>query len=117
MDSVKVKKAWERLVSLLPEWVIKDRTLFLLADQELIIHQAPRVEVHIKKERCTNCGDCCLQTPDGHTPFGSDATEKCNALYRDKDRWLCGAGPNRPFRCLADPLKANVPTCDIRYYE
>ena len=109
-----ITKAWDDLIALLPEWATKDRSLFLLSDQELVIHQAPGFEVHIKKDRCTNCGDCCLQTPDGHTPFGSD-DEKCNALYKEGDKWLCGAKANKPFRCLADPMKASVPTCDIRY--
>jgi len=76
-----IREAWEKLVSLMPDWMRKKGNLLLLGDQELWIHQARGCEVHIKKDRCTNCGDCCLETPDGHTPFGSDDEMKCNALY------------------------------------
>jgi len=117
MNKKKIEKAWNDLVALLPTWATEKANLFLLADQELVIHQAIGVglEPHIKKDRCTHCGDCCLETPDGHTPFGSDDEEKCNALYKEGDKWLCGAAANRPFRCLSDPMKGNVPTCQIRY--
>jgi hypothetical protein len=115
MDKSKITEAWNNLVALLPEWATKDRGLFLLANQELVIHQACGYEVHIKDGRCTNCGDCCLETPDGHTPFGSNDEEVCNALYKDGNKWLCNAGAKKPFRCLADPMKENVPTCEIRY--
>lgn len=117
MDNGKeIKQAWENLIKVLPDWAKDKANIFLLGDQELIIHQAKNVPVHIKKDRCVQCGECCLSTPKGHTPFGSDDKKKCNALYRDGNKWLCKAGPNRPFRCLSDPIKANVPGCKIRYY-
>lgn len=113
-----LKRAWDALVKLLPSWAREKANLFLLADQELVIHQASGQEVHIKKDRCIYCGSCCLETPDGHTKFGSDEEMKCNALYKDGEgNWLCGAGPNKPFRCLSDPLKGNVPDCGIAYFK
>jgi len=115
-DGKAIKKAWENLIEILPQWAKDKANLFLLADQELVIHQAKGIPVHIKKVRCVNCGECCLQTPKKHTPFGSDDEFKCNALEKVGDKWLCTAGPNRPFRCLADSLKANVPGCNIRYF-
>lgn len=81
-DGAEIKAAWEKLKSLLPEWVNKKANLFLLADQELVLHQAMGLDVHIKTGRCVRCGECCLETPDGHTPFGSDDELKCNALYK-----------------------------------
>jgi hypothetical protein len=110
-----IERAWNELVALLPEWATKNTHLRLLANQESVMDQAPGHELHIKTKRCTQCGDCCLETPKGHTPFDSDDEQKCNVLYKQDDKWLCDAGANKPFRCLADPMKANVPTCDIRY--
>ena len=76
-----IKEAWGNLVSLLPDWAKKKANLFLLADQELVLHQAFGFDVHIKDKRCVMCGSCCLETPDGHTPFGS-TNMVCNALIK-----------------------------------
>jgi hypothetical protein len=100
----------------LPGWVSKDSTLMLLADQELVAFKVPGGSLKIKKDRCNQCGECCLDTPDGHTPFGSDDEDKCNALVKDGDRWLCTAGPRKPFRCLPDPNPKIYPGCSIRYF-
>lgn len=116
VNSKALEKAWEILIELLPEWIKDKANIFLLADQELVIHQAKGYEVHIKKDRCIQCGECCLETPKKHTPFGSNDELKCNALYKEGDRWLCDAGSKKPFKCLADPLKVNVSGCAITYF-
>jgi hypothetical protein len=100
----------------MPNWVDPHGTLILLCDQELVAYKEPRKEVRVKKERCNQCGECCLDTPDGHTPFGSDDENKCNALVKDGDRWLCTAGPRKPFRCLPDPNQKIYDGCSIRYF-
>ena len=101
----------------LPDWLDPHGTLMLLCNQELVAFKEPKKPWKIKKGRCIQCGECCLETPKKHTPFGSDDELKCNALYKDGDRWLCGAGSKKPFKCLADPIKANVPGCAITYFE
>jgi hypothetical protein len=100
----------------LPEWVDPNATLILLADQELVAFKTPNEELKVKKERCVQCGECCLDTPDGHTPFGSDDEDKCNALKKEGDKWLCTAGAKKPFRCLPDPNQITYPSCSIRYF-
>ena len=109
----KIKEAWNNLTKLLPKWAKDKANLFLLADQELVIHQAKEKEVHIKKDRCVQCGECCLNIPDNFTPFGTNGEGRCNAL---DENYSCSAGGNKPFKCLADPLKTNIPNCSIRYF-
>ena len=48
-DGKAIKKAWENLIETLPQWAKDKANLFLLADQELVIHQAKGIPVHIKK--------------------------------------------------------------------
>jgi hypothetical protein len=101
----------------LPEWAVKKaktNTMMILVGNELVAFKDPKKEWKIKEIRCVQCGECCLDTPDGHTPFGSDDENKCNALEKVGDKWLCRAGPVKPFRCLPDP--SDDYNCSIRYF-
>ncbi|MCK5602101.1 hypothetical protein KAR91_09535 [Candidatus Pacearchaeota archaeon] len=100
----------------LPGWVDENQTLMLLSGQELVAFKEPGQEWRVKKDRCVQCGECCLDTPDGHTPFGSDDEDKCNALEKVGDKWLCTAGAKKPFRCLPDPNQKEYTGCSIRYF-
>ena len=101
----------------LPDWVFdKTSTLRILKGLELVAFREPKKEWKVKKVRCVQCGECCLDMPDGHTPFGSDEEGKCNALKKEGDKWICTAGDKKPFVCLGDPLKGNTPSCSIEYF-
>lgn len=100
----------------LPDWVDPDATLMLLCNQELVAFKFPRKKWRIKKVRCNQCGQCCHDTPEGHTPFGS-TDNVCNALKFEDGKFLCTAGANRPYRCLPDPLEGVYSECCIEYYE
>ena len=110
-----MKKEFNALVKALPDWA-KKRTIMVLADQEMLAIKIPRQEALIKKTRCVQCGECCLDVPDRQTPWGSDEEGKCNALKKDRDKWICIAGLQKPFTCLTDPLKGNAPGCSIEYF-
>jgi len=97
----------------LPDWVDKDKTLMLLSGQELVAFKYPKGEWKVKEVRCDQCGECCHDTPEGHTPFGS-TDNVCNALEFRDGKFYCTAGPNRPHRCLPDPLEG-VYNCSIKY--
>jgi len=99
----------------LPDWV-ENSTIMILSNQELAAFKQPGKNWKVKKTRCTKCGECCLDIPKKHTPFGSDDEGKCNALKKNGDEWICTAGQRKPWVCLGDPLKENVPTCEIEYY-
>ena len=73
--------------------------------------------ISIDISKCNNCGNCCLDISDGHTPFGSDEEGKCNALHKEGDKWLCKAGWQKPFCCLADPTENDAIElgCSIKY--
>ena len=103
----------------LPDWAVKQakyQTIMVLLGQELLAFQEPGKEMRVKQLRCVMCGECCLDTPDGHTPFGSDDEDKCNALQKKGEKWICTAGPRKPFRCLPDPNQISYPGCSIRYF-
>lgn len=100
-----------------PDWAkekAKHNTIMILIGNELVAHKKPREDWQIKKVRCNQCGECCLDVFD-LTPFGSDDEGKCNALKKEGDKWICTAGANKPFRCLSDPNKGNVSDCCIEY--
>jgi hypothetical protein len=99
----------------IPNWVNPNLTLMLLAGQELVAFKQPNRSLKVKRERCNRCGECCLDTPNKHTPFGSDDEDKCNALKRSGDQWICTAGARKPYRCLPDPNQEIYPGCSIRY--
>ena len=88
----------------------------ILVDQEMLAIKTPRQKALIKKTRCVQCGECCLDAADLRTPWGADDEGKCNALKRDRDKWICTAGLQKPFMCLTDPLKGNAPGCSIEYF-
>jgi hypothetical protein len=101
----------ERVLELLPEWAIKDRTITLLADQELIASWNIHEGLKIKKVRCNLCAECCLDMPENYLPFGTNGEGRCNML---SDEGKCTAGHNRPFACLGDPSDPDLECC-IRY--
>jgi hypothetical protein len=99
----------------IPEWATNaNQHLKILSNQELVAFKEPGGDWEIKKTRCVQCGECCMDVFN-LTPFGGDDEGKCNALVKEGDRWLCTAGADKPFRCLQDPLKANNPDCPIEY--
>ena len=102
----------------LPEWAAKKaktNTMMILVGNELIAFKEPKKEWKFKKERCVQCGECCHGLEGGETPFGSDDETKCNALKKDGNRWICTAGPSKPYRCLTDPQDPDL-NCSIRYF-
>jgi hypothetical protein len=101
----------------LPDWVSKHQPLMLLAGQELVAFKWPGQDWKIKIVRCNKCGECCLDIPNEHTPFGSDSEGKCNALQRvdNKNEWVCTAAHQKPWCCLGDPLNIEELGCSIRY--
>jgi hypothetical protein len=101
-----------------PEWS-KDKALILLAGRETLFEYNPANGVlKIKKGRCTGCGECCLalipnSTADIH--WGTDDEGRCNKLYKDGDKWRCGAGMDQPYRCFPDP-HTNTPNCEMTFH-
>jgi hypothetical protein len=95
----------------------KDNTLIILADTELLGFKTPRKEWKFKQERCNQCGECCLDVPPNHTPYGADEEGKCNALVKEGEKRICTTGFMKPFACLADPLNIDEIGCSIRYYK
>lgn len=98
----------------LPDWVDKNLTLMILSGQELVAFKEPKRDWKIKKIRCIQCGECCLIDPN-NVPFLGE-NEKCIYLNISGDKCACMAGEKKPFGCLIDPLKQNVPTCAIEYF-
>ena len=104
-----------QLIIDIPDWVSPDETLTLLAGQELIAVKYPRGPLQVKTTRCDRCGECCLDIPEGHLPFGTNGEGKCNKLTKEGSKWLCSAGWQKPFACLADPPNIDELQCCIRY--
>ena len=99
----------------IPDWAVNQKqTLLLLSNQELVATREYKKNWQIKKTRCVQCGECCMDVGN-LTPFGGDDELKCNALVKEGDKWVCTAGADKPFRCLQDPLKSNNPDCSIEY--
>jgi hypothetical protein len=114
--SKKLKAAIERTVKLMPQWMTKNRTVMVLADQELIATWNAGEGVNLKKKRCDFCAECCLHIPDDYLPFGTNGEGRCNMLGDDMK---CKAGHARPFACLADPPPGDIEdyNCCIEYLE
>ena len=106
MKEIKIKIA---------DWVDENETLMLLSGQELVAFKTPKSKWKVKKVRCDQCGECCMDTPKRHTPFGSNEEGVCNALKKEGNRWVCDAKQCRPFRCLPDPFEGLYDCC-IEYY-
>jgi len=98
----------------LPDWVGKDDILMLLHGQELVAFKHPCGDWKVKKVRCNQCGECCLDVEPGHVPFPVE-DGKCSMLDTSGEKWFCKAGHKKPFACLGDPLKENSPNCVIEY--
>jgi len=118
MGQSKLKLAIREVIKELPEWA-KNQQITIIAGMELLASYLPGGEIELKTVRCTFCGQCCmtLRPNSNETPYGVDDEGKCKALYLEGSRWLCGAKFKKPFSCLQDPLKVNVPECSIRYEE
>lgn len=104
-----------RVVIDIPDWVSKHQLLTLLAGQEVVAFKWPGEDWKIKVERCNQCGECCLDIPQNHTPFGADEEGRCNALKEEDGKLICTAGRNKPWCCLHDPLNIDELGCSIRY--
>lgn len=111
-DYEKFKEAVKQMILNLPDWA-KNQQIMVLAGMELLVYYVPGDKIQIKKVRCNFCGDCCLDYPD--TPYGVDDEGKCNKLEFDGDKWICLARFHKPYNCLHDPLKENVPDCNIEH--
>ncbi len=98
----------------IPDWIGK-RTLMLLAGKELVAYRTAGRPWRIKKTRCNQCGECCMDYPK--VPFGCDDEGKCNKLEKEDGKWLCRAGADTPKRCLGDPTKNDRKDlgCSIEY--
>ena len=106
-----------KLILDLPDWATyEDAEFKLLRNQELVAFKFPKDEWKVKRDRCVQCGECCLDVPEGHTPFGTNGEGKCNMLVKEGDKLVCKAGYNKPFACLGDPSINNAPGCNIRYF-
>ena len=82
----------------LPEWV-KGRMIRVFAGIEEVAHRRPGERWKIKKGRCSQCGKCCMNVPEGW-PQGRGPNGHCQHLKPyPPDRYICGLGVNRPFSC------------------
>lgn len=97
----------------IPEWA-EDRTLTLLAGNELVAKWNDAEGWKVKAERCNQCGECCCDIPEGYLPFGITGDGRCKMLQPDG---TCGAGHMKPFACLGDPEPTDWDRlgCSIRY--
>jgi len=102
-------------MELLPDWVGGDHSVMLLSGLELVAYKHPKEDWKIKKVRCNQCGQCCHDTPVGHTPFGSK-DDVCNMLEFESGKFHCRAGFKRPYKCLPDPIPGIYSECCIRYF-
>jgi len=119
MGQSKLKLAIKNVIKELPDWA-KDQQITIIAGMEMLASYLPGdADVKVKKVRCDFCGQCCmtLRPNSNETPYGVDNEGKCNVLYFESGKWLCGANFKKPISCLEDPLKANVPECSIEYEE
>ena len=89
------------------------RQFMVLKGQELIAYIKDGY-LYEKIVSCSLCGSCCLDSPN-ISHIGDDDEGKCNALVRYGDTWECGAGMEKPWRCLGDPNEGEYPDCSIRY--
>jgi len=96
----------------LPDWA--KGTITIHNDMELVAYQIPGKRMKVKKTRCTNCGECCLNVPDGHFSWGIDEEGKCDRLEKQGDKWVCTAGREKPFNCCTVVSEEN---CDIEWEE
>lgn len=110
-----LKEAFENLFEALPDWA-KDRRLVLLSGIELVAAKDYGHDWKIKKVRCNQCGECCLDMEPDYLPFGVSKEGICNMLEQAGDKMLCKAGHVRPLCCLADPEKENAFHCCIEYF-
>lgn len=92
-----------------PEWAENQRYM-LLAGMELLAIKEQDKHWEVKVDRCTFCGNCCMDmTPSEFIKIDDEG--RCVRLIKEDDKWLCGARTDRPFRCLADPTV----DCDITH--
>lgn len=78
----------------LPNWVNPKKTMMLISGKELIAFKISGQPWKVKKTRCNQCGECCMDFPK--VPFGCDDEGKCNKLEKEGDkghkyRSHCGA--------------------------
>ena len=108
----------DKFLSLLPKWArnkAKDNPTIILVGNELVAVKNPRENWKLKKVRCNQCGECCMDIPANLLPFGTNESPsgKCNMLEKEGEKWLCRAGHMKPFSCLFDPADTD---CCIRYF-
>ena len=96
---------------------VRDKSFALVAGlrQTIAFNDGPWDDTwKVKKVRCNNCGECCLDVGENWT-FPADDEGKCSKLIKEGDKWVCDAKYDTPIRCVPDPLKANAPLCCVEY--
>ena len=98
----------------LPDWV-DERDIFIVAGMEVVaIRRAYQKTINVKKDRCSQCGKCCMDVSKDHfAGVGSDGN--CEYLSFDKlsNLYECKIGPYKPFHCcVVDQI---IPECTVTY--
>ena len=56
----------------LPDWAVgENKTILLLSNQELVAVKKTGEKWKVKKTRCIQCGECCMDVGN-LTPYGAD---------------------------------------------
>jgi hypothetical protein len=81
----------------LPKWT-EGRHIYILAGIELAARKTgPDWET--KVSRCSHCGQCCMNVPDGWPEGRNNKTGNCKHLIFTGKDWMCDYGGDRPFSC------------------
>ena len=95
-----------------PEWA-QERSIVILAGMELLAIKRPEQPLQVKVIRCNRCGKCCMDVGDSPL-IKADTYGGCPFLEIESPGvYKCGAGFDKPYSCLMDPNKKNVPECCI----
>ncbi len=100
-----------RLEIEVPEWV-GDRTLKLIAgSNEHVATLFPDGSLWVKKERCNQCGDCCINPGPLFPSQDVHGLMYCAHCELEDGKWWC-KHPTQPFGCVKDsPPRNPHPDC------
>lgn len=98
----------------IPAWA-EERNIYVMAGVEMVAYRlAHEGEFKVKSVRCSGCGKCCMDLPEGHIQRNDSGN--CIHLVPDGEKWVCDLGVHRPFSCgTGFQQKGFTEGCSVEY--
>lgn len=93
---------------------IEKRDIYIFAGVEVIAKKIYGQPWQVKVKRCSYCGKCCMNVPDGWSTGKNKKTGHCAHLIFCANQWLCNLKSYRPFSCCVGDGEDD---CSIKWKE